>query len=199
MGQAANRFLGYGVRRTRPPAGWAPDISARVDEICSVSDCVNSRPEGWVERWDYNHAGCYPTGEAALATTRGARGFQLLAYVLVEWKLDASGAVTRIDADTIFTAGDLPREALPGDYVSIGFDVVSRAVDDPRRVGFDCSPLSCNSMAREVTVNRHCLVDDLEVALQLARAWDREMPEPGPFFVVQVLRRGRPSSIERLR
>ena len=76
------QFLGYGVRCTDVPRGWATNTPVAVDEICSVSDCVNSRPEGWVERWDYNSACCYETEEAATRTAEGRPGFRLLAYAL---------------------------------------------------------------------------------------------------------------------
>jgi len=42
-------------------------------------------------------------------------------------------------------------------------------------------------MALEVAVNRHCLVDSLEVAQELARRFSVEEPEPGPYYVVEVL------------
>jgi len=61
---------------------------------------------------------------------------------------------------------------------------VSKSVSD----GFECSPLSCNLMALEVAVTRHCLVDDLEAARELARRFSVEEPEPGPYYVVEVLR-----------
>jgi hypothetical protein len=64
-----------------------------------------------------------------------------------------------------------------------GFDVVS--VGATRT--FECSPLSCNQLAGEVPVNRHCLVDGLERALQVARRFEAEQPEPGTFVVVDVL------------
>jgi hypothetical protein len=54
---------------------------------------------------------------------------------------------------------------------------------------FGCSPLSCCALAGEVGVNRHCLINDLDGALRLAQRWDQEEPEPGPYYVVQVLAR----------
>lgn len=73
---------------------------------------------------------------------------------------------------------------LPVELRSLGFDVVSKSVSD----GFECSPLSCNSMALELAVNRHCLVDHLEVAIAVATRFSVEEPEPGPYYVVEVLR-----------
>jgi hypothetical protein len=44
-------------------------------------------------------------------------------------------------------------------------------------------------MAEEIPVNRACLIGSLEEALKLAQRFDREAPEPGPYFVVRVMRR----------
>jgi hypothetical protein len=73
---------------------------------------------------------------------------------------------------------------LSQDFRSLGFDVVSKSASD----SFECSPLSCNSVALEVAVNRHCLVDGLDAAEELARRFSVEEPEPGPYYVVEVLR-----------
>ncbi len=54
---------------------------------------------------------------------------------------------------------------MPADYNNLGLDVVSRE----RALEFNYSPLDCNGWYGEVTVNRRCLLDDLEPALRLAR------------------------------
>ena len=89
----------------------------------------------------------------------------------------------------IFPQGlpELPAALVPDDFASLGIDVVSR--QHAGMLDFECSPLSCCGLAGEVGANRHCLIDDLGAALRLARRWDQEQPEPGPFYVVQVLRR----------
>lgn len=55
---------------------------------------------------------------------------------------------------------------------------------------FECSPLSCNNMAKEFAVNRHCLVDDLDQAGSVAERFAVEEPEPGPYYVIEVWREG---------
>jgi hypothetical protein len=74
----------------------------------------------------------------------------------------------------------------------VGYDVVNNSVGT--RVQFECSPLSCNSVANEYAVNKHCLVDDFEVAMQLGRLFSGEAVsvEPGRYYVVEVLRRIHP-------
>ena len=75
-------------------------------------------------------------------------------------------------------------EPLPASFVSLGFDVVNRTFS----AFFECSPLSCNGMADEVPVNRFCLQETLTEAITFAQRCAREEPEPGPFYVIEVLR-----------
>jgi hypothetical protein len=79
-----------------------------------------------------------------------------------------------------------PAEPLPEDYLSLGFDVVSRDCDNNT---FHYSPIECNGLYTTVAVNRYCLLDHLETAVQLARDWSVRPPEPGPYFIVDVLRK----------
>jgi hypothetical protein len=82
----------------------------------------------------------------------------------------------------------LPVEPLPASFVSLGFDAVSKSVAS----FFECSLLSCNSMAAEMPVNRFCLLDTLEEAMALAERCSRGEAEPGPYYVLEVLRDMKP-------
>ena len=181
-----HRFLGYSVRRTVVPGvAWLPQ--AGVAEICSVADCMAKRPDGWEKRWDFNRACCYDSEALAMATAQGHDGFQLLAYALVEEKLDQGGNPVPAKADEIFVKGlpELPDAPVPTGFRALGYDAVCC---EPSYMDFCCSPLSCNGLAAEIPVNRYCLIDDLDEALRVAHRFDLEQPEPGPYYVVQVLR-----------
>ena len=55
--------------------------------------------------------------------------------------------------------GHLPRtSALPEKKILAGFDVVNSVT----RNSPECSPLSCNSLAKEIQTNSHCLLPDFE-------------------------------------
>lgn len=91
-----------------------------------------------------------------------------------------------------------PVEPLPHGYVSLGLDLVNRTCGNM----FECSPLNCNGHYDKVPVNRCCLVDRIDLAFDLARHWstgtyraDRSYvgpAEPGPYFIVEVLRKNCP-------
>ena len=68
-------------------------------------------------------------------------------------------------------------------------DGIERYDHSMASAGYGCSPLSCNYLASSFPVNRYCLIDTIDVAFQIAQTFGREEPEPGPFAIVEVLRR----------
>ena len=48
-------------------------------------------------------------------------------------------------------------------------------------------PVSCNAMAAEYPVNAHCLLDDPAIAVAAAERFSIEQPEPGTYYVAEVL------------
>ena len=54
-------------------------------------------------------------------------------------------------------------------------------------LSFEHSPLSCNAIAAEYPVNAHCLLDDLAIAVAAAEHFSIEQPEPGSYYVAEVL------------
>jgi hypothetical protein len=78
-------------------------------------------------------------------------------------------------------------EPLPPSFISIGFDAVSKSTSD----FFECSPLSCNHMAAQIAgVNRYCLMNTVDEDVELAERFSIDGPEPGPYYVIEVLREG---------
>lgn len=171
-------LIGYFPKRRTP----APEElqAAGVDEICSVSECLAPGPEGWVEAWLHNAFGCYDSpGEAEHVAGDAEGEFEVFAYRLLPLRF-GDGQAEPMEVSPARMA------SLPLTCQSLGFDVVSKSL--AQGLGFECSPLSCNLMAVEVGANRHCLVDDLEAARALAIRFSVEEPEPGPYYVVEVLR-----------
>lgn len=80
---------------------------------------------------------------------------------------------------------------LPSSFERLGFDIVSRCDS-----GFECSPLSCNHMAAEVSVNYYCLVNDVDIAFQLESEFEAAGCEPGPYYVVEVWRQRRDHAVQ---
>jgi hypothetical protein len=179
------QLIGYFPRDVTVPSGWS--IAAHVNEICSVSCCINSAPDGWIDHWLHNDLGFYNTRRDArnvLPTSPGS--FAIYAYRLLPVRFSNGSTES-------FTTAAFPVEPLPSNFVSLGFDVVSKSVS----AFFECSPLSCNGMAAEVPVNQYCLIDTLEEAIAAAVRFSKEEPEPGPYYVVEVLREAESPSTMR--
>lgn len=165
-------LAGYFPKPAAVPDGWP--AAARVDEICSVSTCLNAPPAGWIHRWLHNELGFFNTRADARAV---GPGLALFAYRLWPFRF----AEGRLEA---LAVPHLAVEPLSADFVSLGFDAVSKSASS----FFECSPLSCNTMALEIPVNRFCLVDSRPEAAALAERFSRGNQEPGPYHVLEVLR-----------
>lgn len=137
-----------------------------------------------------------PSPEASFSATDPRFHWHLYAYRLYPIRfVDGTQEPFEIPPDDF-----LPVDPLPGDYDRLGLDPVNRTCGNL----FECSPLNCNGCYEDVTVNRHCLLDDLETAVQLARYWScgrydanrtySGPAEPGPYFIIEVLRKRLPVS-----
>ncbi len=63
-----------------------------------------------------------------------------------------------------------------------GYDVVSFSAGTSP----ECSPLSCNGLAKEIPTNRHCLLDSFEEAKGLLEQGKFVKCEPGPYRIFAV-------------
>jgi hypothetical protein len=192
-------FLGYCLKEHAPPPAWHGD--SRVRDIACVTTCNLPRPEGWVDRWDFNEAGYYATpqlAEAAL-TEPGQRGqFALFAYEFFPLRFDRAGNAARIPVDKVFGATFTPpsSKGLDTSFEFLGYDTVERwcgaedSADGPRELGggFGCSPLFCNNCSKDHPVNEHCLLSTWDDAVHAARRFGIEQPEPGTYYIFGVYR-----------
>jgi hypothetical protein len=172
------QFIGYFPKITTLPANWQ---AAGVAEICSVSNCLCTSPQDWIGHWKHNDWGFFSSVAEARSVVTGAhKPFVVFAYRLLP-RAFVKGHVKAYDIP------ELPLDPIPSNCVSLGFDVVSKSIAD----FFECSPLSCNHMAAEIAgVNRYCLMNTLEEGVILAERFSIEEPEPGPYYVIEVLREG---------
>src|SRR5689334_9381276 len=73
------RLVGYFAKATEVPTGWP--ASDRVSEICSVSNCITSAPQGWINHWLHNEMGFFnkPSDARAVLTQPNSQ-VSLFAY-----------------------------------------------------------------------------------------------------------------------
>ncbi|HSF13920.1 MAG TPA: hypothetical protein VLK65_00030 [Vicinamibacteria bacterium] len=149
-------------------------------EICSVSHCISSGPDDWIEHWKHNDFGWFNTIVDAMSVVPHARvaDYRLFAYRMYPY-LFRSGVERPVDLPS-----NVKPEAIPRTFETIGFDAASRYMPDV--LGLECSPLSCNYMAQELPVTEQCLFRTLEEAIAGARQFSVGNVEPGDYFVLEV-------------
>ena len=149
-----------------------------------MSHCISSGPENWIEPWLHNDFGWFNRiADAIRVIPVGLeRDYRVFGY--------------RIHPE-VFTTGGRVRLGIPDNvrsepigqaFLTLGFDVASRTPGDAT-LGFECSPLSCNLMCLEFRANEFCLLPQLEDAIAVAERFAAEQPEPGDYYVIEVLER----------
>lgn len=175
-------LIGYFPKRIERPEGWCPELS-HVKAIYSASECISSGPDDWVKHCVHNAMCLFDDEDTGLSVVPRNRvsQFTLFAYKMLPCLFHEGEQV----------AFEFPRlrvDPIPRDYAMVGYDAVSRSGGD----GFECAPLSCNAMAEKYNVNKYCLVDDVDDAIQMALAFSTGQCEPGPYCVVEVWKKGTP-------
>lgn len=170
---------GYLAKRiiSRPEWLGAPGVL----ETCSASNCISEAPEDWVEHWLQNELGWFNRASDALTVVPAD---QRPAYRLFVYRIYP--AVFRNGGRLEFVLpSDVHPDPIPMTFRRLGFDSVNKSTASV--LGFECSPLSCNGMAKEVSTNQSCLLDSLEAAIAAATCFSIEQPEPGDYYVIEVL------------
>jgi len=157
----------------------------RVREICSVAVCVSSGPDRWIDSWLHNLFGWFNTMSEAWSVVPPE---DMERYRLFAYRLDPV-FYRQGRPEPVETPGDVRPERIPAGFVSLGFDAFNKS--SLGVIGFECSPLSCNSMASEFAVNQHCLLGTLHEGHAAAARFSLEQPEPGDYYLAEVLEQGR--------
>ena len=162
---------GYLLKRVVPPPGWLVAAPTHIKNVCSVSDCVNDNVVDVQEAWQHNSFGVANSPAVLWALTKQAgidtSGSKLFYYAAYErelesdgWKFDVASWRPRSPAGSAGVADAVEIPADNGALSLVGYDVV--VFGDY----LEHSPLSCNSTAREVQVNEHCLFPSLDSAVE---------------------------------
>jgi hypothetical protein len=171
------------------PEGNGDSSSEPVDEICSVSNCIAL---GF--RNDSDPFGLYANADLAWAAVPVESRADCAMYAYRLWPVQfEEGAEEPIDL-----WWELAVEPLAETFVRLGWD----AVIGGNQYSFNCSPMSCNRGCRVVhspDMNRYCLVSNERAALELARRFSSDQPEPGTYCVVEVWRDTATSSLPTFR
>ena len=170
-------LVGYFPKHLHPPPRFLSEVG--VKEVGSVSRCIAAGPAGWYDEGKNNEWGCFNDPDTAWSVVphEHRADYRLYGYEVypVEYLEREAHSLEIAPLDVT---------PLGGAFSPVGWDAVSRSAGQD----FECSPLSCNSMAEWFPVNEYCLVDSFD-AHTLAATAERDGCEPGPYLVVNVWRR----------
>lgn len=172
---------GYMAKRVSRRPEWME--AARIADIYSVSGCVSACFADYIAYWKHNGYWLFDSPGIILRVARehsiDLSGMTLFYYEMHELEFhDRQGRWEPFAPETSLTT----RVATPGTKSLEGYDVVTFCAGTSP----ECSPLSCNGLAKEVQTNPHCLLPSLERARELLEAGCFRETEPGPFRIFTV-------------
>jgi hypothetical protein len=172
------------------PAGYMAKIVYRntgflrmpnIEDIYSISACISNHFADYVQYWKHN--GFWLFDSAAIIREIAAKesvdlvGASLFYYEVHEQQFDGESW------DPYGPDASFPTSVeVPSAKRLEGFDVATFSC---RNVP-ECSPLSCNYLAREIPTNAHCLLTSFDQARTLLESGAFKNSEPGPYRIFAV-------------
>ena len=171
--------VGYLAKRSckKPEALKLPNV---VD-VYSVGSCVNDDFADYIDYWKHNGYWLFDSPEIIRAVARensiDLQGAMLFYYEVYE--LEFTGEIWR----SFSPETSLPTNiAQPSQKKLEGFDVVTFYVGTAP----ECSTLSCNSLAKKLPTNSHCLFESFSEAETSLNSGKFAGAEPGPYRIFAV-------------
>lgn len=173
--------VGYMAKRIVARPDWL-DANQVVD-IYSVSNCISKDFADYIDYWKHNGYWFFDSPQfiqqLAQEHSIDLNKTKLFYYEVYESEYDEE------ENEWIELPAELPFETnvvIPNQKILEGYDLVSFQLGNSA----ECSPLSCNGLAKEVTTNQHCLLDSFEQAKQLLESDKFTGVEPGPYRILAM-------------
>jgi hypothetical protein len=170
---------GYMAKRVVKKPDWL--VAPNVSDIYSVSHCVSEDFANYINFWKHNGYWLFNSPEVIRSIARdnalSLEGLSLFYYEAHELEFDGDNWKPYSPESSFKT--DV---AMPPNKQLEGFDVVTFWC----RTSPECSPLSCNSLAKDVRTNSHCLFGSFEEAEANLNSDAFRTCEPGPYRVFAV-------------
>jgi hypothetical protein len=173
--------VGYLAKRScDKPTGFE---MSEIDDVYSVSCCVNDDFADYIEFWRHNGFWLFDSPkviqELARENSVSLESVKLFYYETFEMEFNEkemswspfspdSSIVTNV---IVPTSGRLE-----------GFDLVTFYL----RNSPECSPLSCCALAAKIPTNKHCLIETFDEAKSALEAGKFSNAEPGPYRIFGV-------------
>ena len=172
--------IGYLAKRISKALD-AFNLPERVVDVYSVSSCVSDNFADYIEYWKHNGFWLFDSPEVIRAIAQehmiDLRGTSLFYYEAHELEFDGNSW------QLFGSEPSIPTNIVPPHEKRLeGFDV---ATFHARNIP-ECSPLSCNSLAKEIHTNAHCLFDTLDEGKLALDSGSFKKCEPGPYRIFAV-------------
>ena len=173
--------LGYLAKRIVPCPDWL-DV-ASIQDVYAVSNCISADFADYIDFWSHNGFWFFdkPAQIVSLCSQHDI-SLDNLTFVYYE----AHPQQFDLDDRTWYDFGPDPnietRVLPPPTPKLLGYDIVCYSMQGAP----ECSPLSCNQIAADVRVNSHCLIDELDYAVECLETGLFDNAEPGPMRVIAV-------------
>ncbi len=170
---------GYMAKRISKNPKWLG--ASQVADVYSVSGCVSEDFADYIDFWKHNGYWLFDSPEIIRCLAKECSvdlsGTSLFYYEAHNMEFDGE-AWHAYSPEQSFPTHVIP----PSKKMLEGFDVVT----------FHCrnapehSPISCNSLAKELPTNAHCLLTSFEQAYSLLSGGAFKNSEPGPYRIFAV-------------
>ena len=163
--------------------------SNSVKDVYSVSGCISGDFTDYINYWKHNRFWFFDTSviieEIAANESLDLSDMTLLYYEVYEEEYNDKTDYWQPLAPESFCEFPQPTNViLPKKKKLEGFDVVSYSTSSCH----ECSPLSCNGLHEEISVNRHCLFETFNEARNALDRGTFSYPhcEPGTYRIIAV-------------
>jgi hypothetical protein len=170
---------GYMAKRISRRPDWLKAVN--VEDVYSISSCVSEDFGDYISNWKHNGYWFFDSPEiiknVAKENSIQLEGTSLFYYEAYEMEFDGESWLSWSPV-TPFPTNVVPP---PRRHLE-GFDAVSfSAGTNP-----ECSPLSCNSVAKELSTNSHCLFESFDDAKRNLDNGSFRDAEFGPYRIFSV-------------
>ena len=170
---------GYMAKRVQKRPDWLQ--AASVIDIFPVSGCVSEDFADYIEYWQHNGYWLFDSPEIIQTVAREKsielKGTSLFYYEVYEMEFDGQNW-RPYQPEPSFPTNIIPAVGKKLE----GFDVVTFFAKNAP----ECSPLSCNGLAKEIRTNDHCLLASFEEAHDKVTNGVFNNAEPGPYRIFAV-------------
>jgi hypothetical protein len=171
--------VGYMAKRVSKKPDWL--TATNVVDIYSVSSCVSEDFADYTNYWKHNSYWFFDSAEI-IQKIANENSIQLGETSLFYYEMHELEFDDEQWQEHSFETSFPTNVVVPRHKQLEGFDVVTfYARNSP-----ECSPLSCNSMAAELSTNAHCLFASFAQAeINIKNGAFKEC-EPGPYRILSV-------------